>query len=137
MEKNTQIEMKIVQDEIREDRLADLTADIARLIQKETDIRTELPREKPGPGMKGEPVTIGLIILTFISSGAAVALFDVLKSYFVRDSSLKITFKTPDGKEITLDQKNMGKDQVRDTLTTVQDFFEGHHGSGPVRSPDS
>ena len=57
-------------------------------LQTESDIQAELPQPGTQAGAKGDPVTIGTIALTFISSGAAVALFKIIEAYLSKNSSL-------------------------------------------------
>ena len=102
-----------------------ITRQLAGALEQETDLAPVLPTTESGPGVKGEPVTIGALILTFISSGAAVALFGVLKAYFSREPSLKIDLKKPDGSELSLSAQNMDPARVDETLDHLKKVFEG------------
>lgn len=79
--------------------------------------RVELAAVK---GARGELISIGNIVLTFISSGAAVAAINVLKTYFDRQSQLKFKIQGNDGEVITLDAKNLKSEHVGQALEVMR-----------------
>lgn len=99
-----------------------MTRQLAQSLDDETDLAPVLPAGNSAPGAKGDPITIGTLILTFISSGAAVALINVLKAYVSRDPSMKIDLKRPDGSTLTLSTQNMADEQVQKTLAQIKDL---------------
>jgi hypothetical protein len=80
---------------------------LSREMQARADVKTEQARGPAQAGAKGEPITIGALLVTFISSGAAVAALNVLKSWIEKDKSLSFTIKKADGTEITVNATNM------------------------------
>ena len=107
-----------------EQQLANMTREMALNIGDETDISADLATGETAPGAKGDPITIGTVVLTFLTSGAAVALFEVLKSYFDRDSSLNIAFKKPDGSEVKVSAQNMKPEKLQETISRLQEILE-------------
>lgn len=117
------VELQLSSSKLREDSLDKLTRDLKKTLDHESDINAKIPTGPSEKGMKGEPITIGLLILTFISSGAAVALFNVLKSYFERDSTLEVSLKKADGTEIRVNSKNIQPDQMAKTMNSMNEFL--------------
>lgn len=103
--------------------LQNLTNDLCRTVNQETDVTAKLPEEPGEAGTRGDPITVGTLILTFLTSGAAVALFNVVKSYFERNSSLVITFKRKDGDTLEIEAKNVHPDQINRTMEAAREFF--------------
>lgn len=120
-----EIAMQVQSKDLSEEQLSALTRELSQTITQETDISTHLPVGDTVPGAKGDPVTIGTLALTFITSGAAVALFEVLKAYFSRDASLKIAFKKPDGSEVSVSSQNMEPDHIQETIVQLKKILEG------------
>lgn len=100
-----------------------LTLDLVSSINAGTDARAEIPEGEARPGERGDPVTLGAIALSFVSSGAAVALFEVLKAYFERDESLEMSFERPDGRKLTIKAENMSAERIDDSMAFAQAFF--------------
>jgi hypothetical protein len=108
------IALFISSTELSDDRIQDLTLDLCGTLNRETDIEAELPKSTAKKGSRGEPITLGLILLTIIKSGSVVAFLSVLRSYLDREPSIKMSIKQEDGTEITIDAKNMNSDQIRE-----------------------
>lgn len=72
--------------------------------------------ERQKQGTKGDPVTIGLITIALIKSGAVVALLNCIKAIVVRERKLKIKIKTKSGETIDVDSKNVDSDALRQQL---------------------
>jgi hypothetical protein len=75
--------------------------------------------EIPAIGAPGDTVGIGQIALSFFSSGAAVALVECLKAYFMRERSLVARVKRPDGTEIEISSKNIGTPEITDAVKSM------------------
>ena len=75
-------------------------------------------------GNKGDLVQLGQIILTFLTSGAAVALIEVLKAYFARSASIEMEFEREDGRKMRIRAENIEPDQIDSTRTIAKEFFE-------------
>ena len=100
-------------DAERQSRVRQLT----REIEAQTDARTALAREEGDGTTKGDPLTIGAFLVTFMTSGAAVATFNVVKSWIERDRIGRATLKGADGTEITISGANL--DQIETLFKTL------------------
>jgi len=113
------VNLQLSSEKMRNDQIQSLTRDLFLTLSKQKSIKPKMPEGISVPGKKGEPITIGLLVLTFITSGAAVALLEVIKAYLIREKSLKITIKKTDGTGITLNAQNINDEQIRDTLNQL------------------
>lgn len=119
------VTLSINSSELNVDDVHELTLDLSRTLERESDISAELAEGPTEAGSKGEPITVGLLILTFLTSGAAVSMFGVLKSYFERDSSLEMNLEREDGRKLAIRAENMSPDQINRTIEAAREFFEG------------
>jgi Effector Associated Constant Component 1 len=69
--------------------------------------RSDEPGPAAGPGQRGDPFTIGAFVMALVSSGAVVALFNILKSYVERSEELTIEFTKKGGTPFKLQMKNV------------------------------
>lgn len=118
-----EVTLSISSEELSDSQIQALTKDLCRTIPKETDIEAELVEGTTQKGAKGEPITLGLIALTFLSSGVAVALINVLKSYFERETSLEVNLRRKDGAKLMINAKNMRSDQIEETFNRAKEFL--------------
>jgi len=70
-------------------------------------------------GSRGEVITIGNIVLAFISSGAAVAAINVLKTYFNRQPTLTFDIVDENGKKVSLSGKNLKAEQFDQAISVL------------------
>ena len=117
------ITLSVSSKQLNDERLQTLSSDLCRSIIKETDIEAELAEGAAQRGARGEPITVGLILLTFFSSKSAVALLNVLKSYFERDSSLAVNIQREDGAKLVISAKNMKPDQIENILMRAKELM--------------
>jgi len=100
------VTLALLSKDLNDEALQELTIELRRTLIDETDIEAELVKGLSEKGIQGEPITsdsvkgsskkrsrgeptLGLIVLTFLTSGAAVALFEVFKSFFDRRKYLE------------------------------------------------
>ena len=100
-----------------------LSRDLCLALNRETDVRAELPEGPRVLGSRGDPVTIGTILLASLTSGSAVALFGVLKSYFERNSSLEMELRRGDGRTLKVRSDNLSSGQLNRTLDMAAEFL--------------
>lgn len=84
------VSLTISSEELGDEDVQEITNDLCHAIIKETKIDAKIMEGPPQMGAKGEPITLGLLALTFIGGKGVIALFSVIKSYFERESSLKL-----------------------------------------------
>jgi hypothetical protein len=117
------ITLSISSGEMEAEDIHSFAVDICRTLGRETDVEAKLAEESGERGTKGDPITVGMIILNFITGGAAASMFLVLKSYFERSPSLEMEFERPDGKKLVIRAKNVGSDQIDQTWNKAREFF--------------
>jgi hypothetical protein len=100
-----------------------MARDVCEEINGKTSVNASLSEERDLAGTKGDIGLLGQIALTFLSGGAAVALIDLLKSYFDRNSSLEVAFERPDGKKLKILAENMGEQEIERTREMAREFF--------------
>jgi len=117
-----QATLSVGSSRLADEDLHSLAQDLCASLNRETPVRAAWPEQAPAPGARGEPITLATLLLTFMSSGAAVALCEVLRSYFERDASLAIKLTREDGRSIELHTENLSAGQVERTLDVLETF---------------
>jgi hypothetical protein len=111
------IELALTAEDLNEETLQGLTRELCTTINQQTNVRASLGEQKSGVGTKGDPITIGSIVLAVLGTGGgAVALINVFKSYVDRSKELCIKLKKPSGEEIELSSKNIDGDEIKSML---------------------
>jgi septum formation topological specificity factor MinE len=100
-----------------------MTRDLVASINRHTEARAAIPEGTAGADERGDPITLGMIALSFVTSGAAVALFQVIKAYFERDESLEMSFERADGRKLTIKAENMSAERIDKSVALAQAFF--------------
>ncbi|MGD0951555.1 MAG: hypothetical protein ABR985_04040 [Methanotrichaceae archaeon] len=108
--------LALLSDDLGKEDLQELTAELCRTLVDETNIDAELVEGKSEKGTRGGPLILGLIALKFLSSGAAVALFNVFTSYFDRKPYLELELRKNDGTKLSLKAKNIRLEDLNDFL---------------------
>lgn len=101
---------------LNEEDLQELTIELRRTLVDETNIEAKLVESASEKGTRGEPITLGLIALTFLTSGAAVALFNVFKSFFDRKKYLELEMIKEDGTKLNIKAENIRLEDLKDFL---------------------
>ncbi len=117
------IQLILTNDDLNEDSLQLLTQDLLQTLGSETDIQAEIVQGEAVQGSKGDPVTLGVLALSFITSGAAVALIGVLKSYITRSSSIQFEVKSGD-KVVKFNAKDFKADQIEQVINSVKQLID-------------
>lgn len=116
------VTLTVRSSEIQGKALQDLTQDFCNTLVREK-LSAELKTEPPVKGAKGEPITIGVIVLAFITSGAAVALFNAMSAYFARTKKLEFSLKKDSGDTISFKSENITPEEREQTLRQLQSFI--------------
>jgi hypothetical protein len=98
-----------------------LIRELCATLNKETDVSAKFVEKQGKVGQRG-----GLeeLVLTLISSGAVTLLFEVLKTYFERRSSLVMEFEREAGEKLAIRATNVQGDQLDKTIKLANDFFD-------------
>ncbi len=115
--------LQLTASDLSDEDLQKLTLELSKTLNDETEAKATIPEKPGGPGSKGDPITLGTIILAALSSGTVVALFNVLKSYIERKPSLEIEFKREDGQHLKIKAEQLSKDQIDHTIQMANDFI--------------
>lgn len=103
-------------DEVIQQLTYDLCADLRRELDEDARVPEELPTNA---GIKGDPVTIGTIVLSLVGSGGvAVTLINLLKSYVERGHHLSISIKCKN-RTIDVGAENLGPEQIEQTKKLI------------------
>ena len=117
------VRLSITSSDLDAEDIHDLSIDLSMTLIRETDVDAKLAERPTETGGKGEPITVGIIMLAFLTSGAAVSLLNVLKSYFERDSSLEMEFQREDGTKLRIRAENVRSDQIARTREFAREFL--------------
>jgi membrane-associated two-gene conflict system component 1 (EACC1) len=115
--------LKLSGDQLGDAELQRMTDEMADVLGREAGITAEVPRRQPGPGEKGEPITIGLLVMAAITSGAIPAFFDVVGSFVQRSRRLEISVTGNDGRTVTLTSENVSQKDREHTIAQLRDLM--------------
>lgn len=115
------ITLDISNSNLDKEGLDKLTQELCLMIEDETDIEPQLASSEGQPGTKAaDVITIGTVVLTFFSSGSAVALFRIFKAYFDRQPALELTFKDEKGLDVKINAKNIDSADIQQLISQLQ-----------------
>ena len=115
--------------ELSDEDIQELTFELTQNLNRETDLKAELPEEAGGPGTKGDAFTIGQLLLTAVSSGGALMAFlPVLKSYVERKPTLRIEIKTADNRKVKIEAEHLSAAQIEQTMQAVKQLCDDGNG---------
>jgi membrane-associated two-gene conflict system component 1 (EACC1) len=98
--------------------LAQLTRNLERDLSR-AGIQAR-PIEAPQvPGEKGDPITLGVLALALITSGAVTAVVECFKACFSRERALTIKLTRVDGTQVEMTAHNVDTPAVRETLEAM------------------
>jgi hypothetical protein len=99
-------------------RIAQLTRDLARDLSR-GGIKARAVEAGAVAGERGEPVTLGVLTLALIGSGAVKALIACFKAYISREPALTIKIKRKDGVQMEVTARNVDAPDLRMALEAV------------------
>jgi hypothetical protein len=114
--------LSLLCEDMTEHDVQEMTFEMMRTLNQETELEVEVPEETGGAGTKGDPVAIGQILLAALSSGTVVAMFNVLKSYIDRKPSLKLEIQSADGRKMKIEAEHLKKEQIDQTIQMAKAF---------------
>ena len=121
--------MSIKTDALAEEQLDALSRELCDTLNSETAVKAQIPdtsetqsesAHETGSRDKGDPITIGTIVLAAFTSGAVVAFCNVLKSYFDRTNGMKISISDVGGNTVEIESTNLDPDHVNETIDRVR-----------------
>jgi Effector Associated Constant Component 1 len=81
------------------------------------------PAAAPEPGKRGDPITMGAIVIAAVSgSGALTALVNTISSYLARDHRTEVEIQTPDGRKVRISSQAFKPAELEETLRPLLDM---------------
>ena len=114
--------MKLNCNELASEDLQEITMEMMRVLNRETDVTATLPEESAKKGARGDTTILYQIALAALNGGAVVAMLNILKTYVGRRKSLVIEIKGEDGKTLSLNAENLSQQQINQTLEIAKKF---------------
>src|SRR2546430_8033412 len=92
----------------------EFSSDVARLSGV---VSRTPPAAAPGPGQRGDPITLGAIIIAALSGGGALtALVSTIGSYLARDRRTEVEVATPDGRKLRISSQAFDQKELEELL---------------------
>lgn len=110
--------------DIPDARLAQLTRELERDLSR-AGIQARPVDAPPAPGKRGEPITLGVIVLALVTSGTVKALIECVKAYLSRERALTIKVARADGAQIEITSRNVDAPAVREALEAMTSAGSG------------
>jgi len=73
----------------------------------------------PEPGQRGDPVTLGAIVIAAASGGALTALVNTIGSYLTRDKRTEMEISRPDGLKIKVSSAKSNFEELEAALSRL------------------
>jgi hypothetical protein len=118
-----EITLSITSSTHDEDFVQKLTRDLNKALNEETEIEASPAKGTSAVGDKGDPFTVGAIVVAILGSGGLGALLTSLKGFFDRSSTIEIELERKDGKKMKLKAADLDSDQAKRTLKIANEFF--------------
>jgi Effector Associated Constant Component 1 len=75
------------------------------------------PAAAPEPGKRGDPITLGAVIIAAVSGGGALtALVSTIGSYLARDRRTEVEVATPDGRKLRISSQPFNHKELEELL---------------------
>jgi hypothetical protein len=101
-----------------------VTRELANRLSNEPDMKVSLPEAPTSKGSKGDPITIGALVLSIVGSrGALSSLIGLLKAYIERRPTLAFEFRRGDSK-ITVRAENLTSRELGKTSEALRRLME-------------
>jgi hypothetical protein len=106
------------------ERLAQLTRNLERDLSR-AGIQAR-PVEGPSvPGERGEPITLGVLVLALVTGGTVKAIIECFKAYLSRERALTVRLTGADGSQVELTARNVDTAAVREALEAAASARSG------------
>ncbi len=107
-----------------DERLQTVTQQFCRELRTELGYDCHLPEQPAQPGHRGDPVTVGAVIVALAKSGTILAFLRLVQSYISRVPSLEMTIVRSDGNRFSLKASNLTEKQLQMTEQALTRFWE-------------
>jgi hypothetical protein len=116
--------LRIRSNELDDVQLQSSALELRQLIESDTEAEADSARTVAVPGTKGDPVALGTLVLTFLSSGAAVSLFKLLQTWLARKRMIDLEATRPDGRKLVIKAEDIRPEQMAATQKIFEDFMK-------------
>jgi hypothetical protein len=125
MTRESSFRLQLTCSDLDESSLQAITREVAKSLRDESVGKATLLEPATHSGAKGDPITIGNIVLALVGSGGvAVSLVQVLKAYVERKQTLTVELVKPDGTKLSFTAENLAdKDQMQNAGSVVERFI--------------
>jgi hypothetical protein len=126
------VTLSLTSNDLDAERLQELTRDLCRTLNQETDVQATLVEHPSEAGAKGGFLAeVGNIALLVTEHAGGVVLghlfIDILKSYWERATSMKVELQREDGQKLVLQSEHVEPAHVQRTMEEAGRFFGGPH----------
>jgi hypothetical protein len=105
------------------ERLQRLTRSLCRDLSAEHGYSCRLPEQPSSTGEKGDPITLGAILVTLAKTGTLLGFIRLIQSYVTRVPSLELNVVRHDGSRFTLKAANLSEEQLHSTQRALEKFW--------------
>ena len=118
---NEAISLILEGDQLSGDIIREQELNLRQMIRKNVDDAEVVDKAATPPikGMKGDEITLGLITITLIKSGAVLGVVNCIKAMITREKKIKITVKARSGKTVEINSTNVDTAAVDKMLQEV------------------
>jgi len=96
-----------------------LSRELERELTETGGVMLNAAPRSAAPGQRGDPITVGTLLLAAITSGTVSAVFSVIKSYVDRGDELTFEGTGTDGKPVKIAMKNIKLERFRSMLSDL------------------
>jgi membrane-associated two-gene conflict system component 1 (EACC1) len=116
--------LQLTSVDLNESSLQAITRELTKSLNEQNIGEAMLSKTATRSGAKGDPITIGSIVLALLGSGGvAVSLVQVLRAYVERKRTLQFELTRPDGKKLNFTAENLADKDLMQNATKVLEQF--------------
>jgi len=109
--------LAIKSNELSDERLQVIARELCQILNRDSGINAKFEeQDSTNLGARGDIIALGNIILTILSSETIAVLFEIIKSYIDRDSSISFVLEANDEK-FEFSAKNMSGKEANEVLS--------------------
>jgi Effector Associated Constant Component 1 len=109
---------------IPDERVAQLTRDLAHSLSL-AGIQARPPEAPPVSGQRGDPFTLGVLVLALVTSGTVRAAIECFKAYLSRERTLIIKIARADRTPVEVTSQNVDTPAVHEALAAIASARSG------------
>jgi hypothetical protein len=114
--------------------LQSVTRDAFTELKRVDGLEVELTQAERVKGNKGDPITLGVLAMTLIKGGAAVAIIRAIEKIFLRDKKLKVKLKIG-SQALEMEAHNLSSAEREKIRVMIEEFAAREHGRQEKAAP--